>query len=361
MTTRTTHPGGEAAQLQVVVPCPDLDAAIEFYTRGLGLRLDMIMPADAPHTAIVSGHGVRLRLERDGDAGAPTLHLQGGAGRWPDLADATPPEGIRLRRATPAATPLAAAPVGIVVGRNDADAWVRGRAGMDYRDLLPGRLGGRVIASHIRIATGGPVDDYVHFHDVALQLIYCRRGWVRVVYEDQGPPFVLQAGDCVLQPPGIRHRVLECSPGLEVIELACPAEHPTFRDHDMPLPTGRRRPRRRFGGQSFVRHVAEVAPWKRSRDRRSEYRDTGIGRATGNAARVRVVRALDGPARAGSLRTRAGWRVVVVLEGGVVLRHAAAGSLTLAAGDACAVPGHHAHAIDALPPAQWLDIDLAGP
>ena len=32
-----------------------------------------------------------------------------------------------------------------------------GRAGMLYRDLIPGRLGGRFIASHISIPEGGPV------------------------------------------------------------------------------------------------------------------------------------------------------------------------------------------------------------
>src|SRR5206468_11860225 len=33
--------------------------------------------------------------------------------------------------------------------------WITGRAGMEYRDLIPGRLGGKVIASHIRLTTGG--------------------------------------------------------------------------------------------------------------------------------------------------------------------------------------------------------------
>ena len=55
-------------------------------------------------------------------------------------------------------------------------------------------------------------------------MIYCYKGWVRVVHEDQRPSFILQAGDCVLQPPEIRHQVLECSPGLEVIEISSPAE-----------------------------------------------------------------------------------------------------------------------------------------
>ena len=41
----------------------------------------------------------------------------------------------------------------------DADPWVIGRAGMHYRDLIPSRLGGSIIASHIRIPEGGPVPD----------------------------------------------------------------------------------------------------------------------------------------------------------------------------------------------------------
>ena len=126
-------------------------------------------------------------------------------------------------------------------------AWGTGRAGMSYRDLLPNREGGRFIASHIRIHEGGPVPDYEHYHEVRFQMIYCYRGWVRLVYEDQGPPFVLQAGDCVLQPPLIRHRVLECASGLEVVEVSSPAEHPTFVDHAMTLPTDAHRPDRCFG------------------------------------------------------------------------------------------------------------------
>src|SRR5262249_55722000 len=91
--------------------------------------------------------------------------------------------------------------------------WAPGRAGMRYPDLVPARQGGRFIASHVQIADGGAVPDYVHYHAVLYQMIYCAKGWVRVVYEDQGPPFVLAAGDCVLQPRRIRHRVLESSPG----------------------------------------------------------------------------------------------------------------------------------------------------
>ena len=64
---------------------------------------------------------------------------------------------------------------------------------MLYRDLIPGRLGGRYIASHITIERGGPVADWVHYHQIALQVIVVRRGWVRVVYEGEGEPFVVTA------------------------------------------------------------------------------------------------------------------------------------------------------------------------
>ena len=121
----------------------------------------------------------------------------------------------------------------------DQAPWVIGRAGMMYRDLVPSRLGGAMIASHIRIPDGGPVPDMVHFHRVGFQLIFCIKGWVDVLYEDQGGPIRLHAGDCFIQPPEIRHRVLEASDGIEVIEIGVPAEHVTEIDHDMTLtPTG---------------------------------------------------------------------------------------------------------------------------
>jgi hypothetical protein len=84
---------------------------------------------------------------------------------------------------------------GFVISRLNAanDAWYVGRAGMRYRDLIPGRLGGRFIASHIRIPDGGETQDYVHYHKALFQMIYCRTGWARLVYEDQGPPFLLEA------------------------------------------------------------------------------------------------------------------------------------------------------------------------
>jgi quercetin dioxygenase-like cupin family protein len=214
---------------------------------------------------------------------------------------------------------------------------------MGYRDLIASRLGGRFIASHIRIADGGPVPDNVHFHKVRLQLIYCYKGWVRVAYEDQGEAITMRAGDCVLQPPEIRHRVLEASDGMEVIEIACPAEHVTRLDHDMALPTGRMLPERDFGGQRFVFHVAAAAAWEPWRLRGFAARDTGIGAATGGLGGARVARVTGDPEAAVTSHD-AEFAFNFVLDGAMTLTAEGKGSHALRAGDSFLVPAGLPHA-----------------
>ena len=134
----------------------------------------------------------------------------------------------------------------------------------------------------------------VHFHAVGFQLIFCHCGWVRLVYEDQGPPFALGAGDCVIQPPEIRHRVLEASAGVEVIEIGVPSEHLTSVNHEMELPTPHVRPGREFQGTKFVLHREAEAAWKPWRIPGFEARETGIGAATRGVAGVQVARRVPG-------------------------------------------------------------------
>lgn len=301
----STDPTAHVAR--VVLPCADLDAELAFFAR-LGFAVQAIWPADDPRTAIVAAHGLSLELTRTESTSPgvspgvspPTIHLacadpSAQAARWgAESRTLVAPSGARLT-VVDAEPPLILpdpAP-SLAVSRSDA-GWVVGRAGMAYRELLPGRQGGRFIASQIRIAAGGPVSDWVHHHAIRLQLVYCHRGWVRVVYEDQGPPFVMHPGDCVLQPPHIRHRVLESSDGLEVVELACPAEHLTRSDPAVTLPTEHVRPDRVFGGQRFVRHVAAAAASRPWRFPGFSARDTGIAAATDGLADVRVVRAEPG-------------------------------------------------------------------
>lgn len=240
--------------------CSDLDAALTDL-RGAGFRLDSIYPADDPHTAMLSRGGEIVRLTtRPGNAipaGMPPFD----------------PEFVLTRAGSEGG---------------------KGRAGMVYRDLIPGRLGGRYIASHIRVNEGGPVADWVHYHRVAIQVIVVHKGWVRVVYQDQGEPFVMEAGDLVLQPPGIRHRVLESSPALEVVEISAPAMHETFADHELELPNARGDGQRKFGGQRFLRHVAAQAPWTGIAG--AEVQETGLREATDRLGDARFVRLGQGQA-----------------------------------------------------------------
>ena len=325
-----------AGPAEVQLPCADLAAALDFFVGRLGFRIEVIFPADEPRVASLSGHGLRLRLAPGaGDAGSIRLPcatlppagervLIAPNGTRVELVDADPPVEV---------PPLQAA--FLVTRAADGPAPGIGRAGMIYRDLIPGRLGGRFIASHIAIPEGGPVADWVHFHKIRFQMIFCRRGWVKLVYEDQGPPFILAAGDCVLQPPRIRHRVLEASDGLEVIEIGCPALHETLADHDMALPTGRIAPERDFGGQVFLRHVAEAVPWTPVGDTGFERRDTEMGEATRGLAHARTYRPASGTGIA--MAPHQGELLFgFVLDGSASL--ACRGPQALGAGDAFVIP-----------------------
>ncbi|MFL6849292.1 MAG: hypothetical protein ACJ8EH_00355 [Sphingomicrobium sp.] len=264
--------------------------------RGQGFRLDIIYPADEPRTAVMSRNGEEVRLTTPG---APPL---------PKGLPAFAPEFVLTRAgATPG----------------------QGRAGMFYRDLIPNRLGGRYIASHITLPRGGPVADWVHYHRIVLQMIYVRRGWVRVVYEDQGEPFVMNEGDLVLQPPEIRHRVLESSPGLEVIEIGAPALHESLADHELVLPNGERSGRS-FGGQRFLRHVAMATPWTPFLG--AEAQETRMFEATGRLAEVRTIRS------AGTDEIRFPAHDGELVFGFVLDGAAALDGTALKAGDAFAIP-----------------------
>ena len=218
----------------------------------------------------------------------------------------------------------------------DQAPWVIGRAGMHYRDLIPDRLGGSIIASHIRIPDGGPVPDMVHYHTVGFQLIFCYRGWVDLVYEDQGEPFRLTAGSCVIQPPEIRHRVLFASDNIEVIEIGVPAEHITTIDHDMELPNGPANPERRFRGQRFVHHKLEEAVWAPFRVPGFEARDTGIADATQGVAGVQIFRCGAGAPE--PVRHDADILFGFVMEGTMILEAEGREPFALEAGDAFVIP-----------------------
>lgn len=339
---------------RVLLPVVDFDGGLE-HLRSLGLRIDRISPADDPREADLSRADLAVRLERSergaSVAGVDVTALErSAAGDGPfDVIDAGVSVGVDVPVSVPSLT---------ISRLADSVGFGTGRAGMGYRDLIPDRWGGRFIASHIRIADGGPVPDYVHYHRIRFQMIYVHSGWVQVVYEDQGEPFVMEAGDCVLQPPEIRHRVLESSAGLEVVEIGCPAEHDTFAEHEIDLPTPIIDAARDFGGQRFVLHVAAAAAWMPWRHRGFECRDSGITAATGGLAGARTVRAVE-PVSTPS-HAHDGEFAFVFVRGGSLDLDGPELSATLLPGDSVAIPSGVELAMTAAVGTRFLEVTLPG-
>ena len=278
---------------ETVLPTRDLRKDLAFFTSELRMRLDMIYPADNPSVAVFSGHGLRVRLDAGADGPPARLRiLTDEADSFAAGARALTSPGGTVVEIDVLNPPLVLPPTqhAFVVRRlADQAPWVIGRAGMSYRDLVPSRLGGAVIASHIRVPDG-KVPDMVHFHKVGFQLIFCVNGWVDVLYEDQGGLRRIRSGDCFIQPPRIRHRVMEAGDDIEVIEIGVPADHITEIDHDLELPTAHFRPDREWDGQRFVHNLGTEATWQDFRLPGYICRDTTISENTKGVAGVQVVR-----------------------------------------------------------------------
>ena len=97
----------------------------------------------------------------------------------------------------------------------------------EYRDLgIKAATGGAVVAHVIRAREGDNATGQWHAHEVGFQMYYVLKGWARFEYEGQGVKTV-RPGDCVLQPPGIRHREIEHSADFELIEIVMPGDFET--------------------------------------------------------------------------------------------------------------------------------------
>ena len=101
------------------------------------------------------------------------------------------------------------------------------RAFFEYRDLgVRTATGGRVAAHVIRAAAGTEFASQPHLHCTQFQLVYVLKGWIEFEYEGQGV-VRLEAGSCVHQPPGIRHRELGHSEDVEMLEVVLPGDFET--------------------------------------------------------------------------------------------------------------------------------------
>ena len=101
------------------------------------------------------------------------------------------------------------------------------RSFFEYRDLgIKDATGGDVVAHVIRAVPGAPFTGQAHLHRTTFQLVYVLKGWIEFQYEGQGV-VRLEAGSCVHQPPGIRHREIAHSDDVEMLEIVMPGDFGT--------------------------------------------------------------------------------------------------------------------------------------
>ena len=241
------------AKMAATIPVKSggLDAEITFFKNELGFHLTMIKPANAPCYAEMEGHGMRVILDEHASGTPPSLTVHLALEKAHSQADTirsnllhSPSGAMIMIELITNKIEFPAIPPQIFISRlgnglgNDKDryrAFHAGRAGMLYRELVTPPLSEVISASHIAVLIGGKVPDHVHFHRIKFQVICCLSGWAELAYENQGEPFRFCEGDVVLQPPGIRHIVMECSDRFEVVELSAPAEHDTIVDDRLSL------------------------------------------------------------------------------------------------------------------------------
>jgi Cupin domain len=117
-----------------------------------------------------------------------------------------------------------------VASHHRADAFEPGlRRYAHYRDLgIAGATRGMVRAHVIKMVS--PCDPAEvskrHFHDVDFQMVYVLKGWIKGEYEGAGV-VTMREGSCWLQPPKIKHAVLDYSDDCELLEIIMPADFAT--------------------------------------------------------------------------------------------------------------------------------------
>lgn len=101
------------------------------------------------------------------------------------------------------------------------------RGFFEYRDLGIGEATGGDYHAHVIRATEATDEGTgKHTHTLDFQMVYILKGWAEFWYEGEGETRV-EAGDAVLQPPGIKHDLMRCSDDLEMLEITAPADFAT--------------------------------------------------------------------------------------------------------------------------------------
>jgi Cupin domain len=141
----------------------------------------------------------------------------------------------RLRARPPrvriAAKPRSGRKQSFVVSHDDAGAFKGGglRDYVEYRDLGVAKATNGLVLAHV-LRFCKPCDPKVvakeHLHDVVFQMVYVLDGWIKTELEGQGA-HVMKAGSAWIQPPRIKHKVLDYSDDCRLLEIVMPADFDT--------------------------------------------------------------------------------------------------------------------------------------
>ena len=97
-----------------------------------------------------------------------------------------------------------------------------------YRDLGIAKATGGLAQAHVIRLVPPCIPEEVskrHYHDVDFQMIYVLKGWFKAEYD--GEVVTMREGSSWLQPPKIKHTVLDYSDDCEVLEIILPADFET--------------------------------------------------------------------------------------------------------------------------------------
>lgn len=120
---------------------------------------------------------------------------------------------------------------GVFVDRLEQTAWVSEGLlpGNAYRELSIGQAsGGAIGMRHLR--STAPIDGPTgwHWHDMDAHLVFVLKGSITFRFQGQADPVVLRPGDCITQPAGVPHNVIDRSADLELLELTLPQRYSTM-------------------------------------------------------------------------------------------------------------------------------------
>lgn len=91
-----------------------------------------------------------------------------------------------------------------------------------YKDLgIKDATDGKVIAHLVKANKPPEKGTGWHVHKLDFQIVIMNKGWAKFMYNDKVT--LVEAGDTVMQVPGIVHYLFDYSPDMEYLEICSPA------------------------------------------------------------------------------------------------------------------------------------------